>query len=60
MTIEQGSLQAYEEKKKKKEGIVNQLPKLRVDSTIGGINPNNRSEQGRERGGQRGRGRGHG
>ncbi|KAK2456950.1 putative mitochondrial protein [Trifolium repens] len=57
MTMEQllGSLQAYEEKKKKKENIEEQVLKTRVDSP--------REEHGRSnqrRGGDRERGRGHG
>ena len=56
MTMEQllGSLLAHEEKKKKKEGIVEQLFNLQVDST------KERIYQGRGRGRGQGRGRGRG
>nr|XP_048326752.1 uncharacterized protein LOC125421576 [Ziziphus jujuba var. spinosa] len=56
MTMEQllGSLQAYEEKKKKKEGIVEQILKTRVDPTEEESSRNEHSQQGR------GRGQGHG
>lgn len=51
MTIEQllCSLQAYEEKKKKKEEIVEQVLKIQVDSTKQGNNRNDRSQQVRGR-----------
>ena len=61
-----GSLQAYIEKRKKKEEIVEQLLKTRIDSTKEGNIQNNKSQQvrgrshGRERGGGRGHGRGRG
>ena len=59
-----GSLQAYVEKRKKKEEIIEQLLKTRIDSTKEGSIQNNKSQQvrgrshGRERGGGRGHGRG--
>ena len=48
MTMEQllGSLQPYEEKRKKKEETVEQLLKPRIDSTKEGNVQNNRSQQG--------------
>ncbi|XP_060675840.1 uncharacterized protein LOC125421576 [Ziziphus jujuba] len=49
-----GSLQAYEEKKKKKEGIMEQILKTRVDPTEEESSRNEHSQQGR------GRGQGHG
>jgi len=57
MTMEQliGSLQAYEEKKKKKEDIVEQALKTRVDSTN-----EDRGGSQQRRGGGQGRGRGRG
>ena len=60
MTIEQllGSLQAYEEKKKKKIGIVEQLLKTQVNSIKEESIENEKSPQGRGRG--RGLGCGHG
>ena len=47
MTMEQllGSLQAYKEKKKKKEETVEQLLKTRIDATKEGNAQNNRSQQ---------------
>ena len=47
MTMEQllGSLQAYEEKKKKKEGIVEQLLKTRLDTTKEESDRNDKSQQ---------------
>ena len=60
ITIEQllGSLQAYEEKRKKKEEIVKQLLKTRIDSTEEGNVQNDRRQQVRGRGRSRGHGRG--
>ena len=51
MTIEQllCFLQAYEEKKKKKEEIMEQVLKIQVDSTKQGNNRNDRSQQVRGR-----------
>nr|XP_048330851.1 uncharacterized protein LOC125422756 [Ziziphus jujuba var. spinosa] len=53
LSLEQllGSLQAYEEKKKKKEGIMEQLLKTRIDATKKETNSshNDRSQQGRDR-----------
>ena len=62
MTMEQllGSLQAYEEKKKKKEGIVEQLLKTRVDTTKKESDRNNESQQRRGCNQERGRGHGYG
>ena len=56
MTIEQllGSLQVYEEKKKKK-GIMEQLLKTQVNSTNEESSHNNRSQRGQGCGGDRGR-----
>ncbi|XP_020259697.1 uncharacterized protein LOC109836244 [Asparagus officinalis] len=59
MTMEQllGSLQAYEEKKKKKEDIAEQVLKMRIDQTK---EESGRSYQRRGGGQVRGRGRGYG